>query len=41
MKSVVAYAGILVLAMGASWMRYTSDEAPAKEGVVLGHMAAY
>lgn len=35
MKSVALYAGILVLGLGASWMHYTSEEAPAKEGVVL------
>lgn len=35
MRSVALYAGILVLGMGASWMHYTSEEAPAKEGVVL------
>ena len=35
-KSILAYATILVLSLGASWMQYTSDVAPvAKTGVVL------
>lgn len=34
-KSVVIYAAILVLGLGASWARYTSDETEPKEGVVL------
>jgi len=34
-KSVLLYAGLLVVGIGASWMRYTSDEAPPKDGVVL------
>jgi hypothetical protein len=34
-KSVALYAGLLVLGLGASWMHYTSDAGPAKEGVVL------
>jgi hypothetical protein len=34
-KSVFVYATLLVLSMGASWARYTSDETKPKEGVVL------
>lgn len=35
MKSVLLYGGLLVVGLGASWMHYTSDEAPPKEGVML------
>lgn len=34
-RSILAYAGILALTMGVSWMRYTDDAAAPKEGVVL------
>ena len=35
-KSILAYATILVLSLGASWVQYTSEEAAVpKEGIVL------
>lgn len=34
-KSVVIYAALLALGLGASWVRYTSDETEPREGVVL------
>lgn len=34
-RSVYVYAGILVLALGASWMNYTADKAKPREGVVV------
>lgn len=35
-KSILAYATILVLSLGASWVQYTSDQAAVpKEGIVL------
>ncbi|MFZ5481538.1 MAG: DUF4340 domain-containing protein [Myxococcota bacterium] len=34
-KTVFVYATLLVLATGASWMRYTSDDTKPREGVVL------
>ena len=34
-RSIAVYAVTLVASLGASWMHYTSDEAPKKEGVVL------
>lgn len=34
-KSVIVFAGLLVLSLGAAWMRYTGGEETTKEGVVL------
>jgi hypothetical protein len=34
-KTIPVYGVLLVLALGASWSRYTSDEAAPEEGVVL------
>ncbi len=34
-KTVVMYGGLLALSLGAAWVRYTSDEAAPKEGVVV------
>ncbi len=34
-KSIIVYAGLLVLSLGAAWSRYTGGEETEKEGVVL------
>ncbi|MDP2310253.1 MAG: DUF4340 domain-containing protein [Pseudomonadota bacterium] len=34
-KSVIVFAGLLVLSLGAAWQRYTGGEETPKEGVVL------
>ena len=34
-KSIIVYAALLAVGLGASWNRYTSDETTPKEGVVL------
>jgi hypothetical protein len=34
-KSVIVFAGLLVLSLGGAWMRYTGGEETQKEGVVL------
>jgi len=34
-KSVIVYAGLLVLSLGGAWTRYTGGEETVKEGVVL------